>query len=208
MFSLVLLAGGFGAPTDPPPIVADPPPIVARVEIPDPPPAVVSVVPAPRERYDPYGKSNYSDFYRAVESGSVGILVVGIPDKYVSSYWTHVWVPSGYLPGFEDGDWLCQMVNGVMTIKPYKEEEFFKREVGLRYEVPVFQPQSVRSSGVQYDADHSCPVCGRIATIQSGRGPAAGSHLHTCSAGHTWWHYDAGSAGTSSGFFMRRFGLR
>lgn len=41
-----------------------------------------------------------------------------------------------------------------------------------------------------FDASHNCPECGRSQFGVSGRGPTPGSHTHTCSAGHSWWHSD------------------
>lgn len=56
-------------------------------------------------KYDPY-KMEYREFYVWIGSGGRGVLVVGIPDRYVGGYENHCWVPSGFA-GLKDGEYDC-----------------------------------------------------------------------------------------------------
>jgi hypothetical protein len=127
---------------------------------------------------DPYGVKDYTEFYKQVEIGP-GVLVVGIPDRFVGTYWVHCRVPSGF-GGLADGEYLCKLEGGRHVIQPFKWSVDATPEVVAK--------STFRQSGIPFNASHNCPVCGRAQYVISGSGPVAGSHTHTCAAGHTWWH--------------------
>lgn len=66
---------------------------------------------------DPYGFKDYKDFYTHVERGGKGVLVVGIPDKYVGGYLRHCRVESGF-GGLADGEYECWKEGGKPILKP------------------------------------------------------------------------------------------
>jgi hypothetical protein len=61
--------------------------------------------PGPGIKQDPY-RMEYAAFHAWIRDGGRGVLVVGIPDRYVGSYETHCWVPSGF-GGLRNGEWDC-----------------------------------------------------------------------------------------------------
>jgi hypothetical protein len=65
---------------------------------------------------DPYLVESYADFYRQVEGGVKGILIVGVKDRYVQTYQIRCVVPSGF-SGFADGEYDCYLENGQNTMK-------------------------------------------------------------------------------------------
>jgi hypothetical protein len=47
----------------------------------------------------------------------------------------------------------------------------------------------LKPSGLQYNASHNCPKCGKSEFRVSGPGPALNTHTHTCtSCGSSWYH--------------------
>ncbi len=56
----------------------------------------------------------------------------------------------------------------------------------------VANPKGSTFPGLRYHSGHDCPECGRSRFIVDAPGPVPNSHVHTCPAGHSWWHRDPG----------------
>ena len=73
--------------------------------------ALPIVQPSTGTKYDPYKIVKYAEFHTWVKGGGRGVLVVGVKDRYVGTYETHCWVPSGF-GGLRDGEYDCFYADG------------------------------------------------------------------------------------------------
>jgi hypothetical protein len=96
MLTALMLATAIGAPPDDELGRAAVAVEVAKLALSKPTPAI---------KQDPY-RMEYPAFHAWIRSGGRGVLVVGITDRYVGSYETHCWVPSGF-GGLRDGEYDC-----------------------------------------------------------------------------------------------------
>lgn len=135
---------------------------------------VTNAIPVQQTPSDPYGVPDYAAFRARITGNVRGVLVVGVPDRFVGGYQFHCRVASGFA-GLADGEYDCWEENG----RPVMQ---------LRSAAPgVAAPQPFR--GLAYNPTHTCPSCGRAQYIISGSGPVPGTHTHTCaSCGTSWYH--------------------
>jgi hypothetical protein len=105
MLTALMLATAIGAPPDE----------LARAAVAVEVAKLALSKPTPAIKQDPY-RMEYAAFHAWIRGGGRGVLVVGIPDRYVGGYETHCWVPSGF-GGLRDGEYDCKVLNGncVMT---------------------------------------------------------------------------------------------